>query len=316
MGGVDVFLVIGGYFITNKLLNLGTDRINVCSLFIHRIKRLYPLYFALLLAFCLICWLSKRKLGIEPLWYLFCLQNFRCLTDFATYHLDGYIGHFWYIGLDVWLFFLWLVLLKCVSKEKLRITFITTLVAGLIWRTAFILWKPENIALSYVIPVGLLDCWSVGGLLSMSIRKRGSNNKIMWSELLLGVLGIMAMVCYNAYRHSVSWANGYMLFNSAKGYMDNVLTGNIHFFIALLSAGILRYCLDTTRNHAVLSASALVALGGMTYELYCFHYPIILLVKHIVHNPVMIILLALLITYMVAIIWCRYIMPGVNRLFK
>lgn len=126
-------------------------------------------------------------------------------------------------------------------------------------------------SLSYMIPIGQLDCWSIGGLLALIVNQNGNNNKVMWLELVLGLAGILAIIAYNAYVHSTTFAEGYQLFKSAEGYMDNPISGNIHFFIALLFAGFLRYCIDTTKKHPILSAVPLVGLGGMTYELYCFH---------------------------------------------
>ena len=316
MGGVEAFLVIGAFFLTRKQLKSGQQDIMIGDSFWHRIKRLYPVYLSLLVIFTVLYVVTRRKFTVEPLWYLFSLQNFRCIFESATYHLDSFLGHFWYIGLDVWLFLIWVVLMRLVPKERLRFAFIVSLIIGLMWRTLFILLRLDNMSLSYMIPIGQLDCWSIGGLLALNVKEKGNNNSAMWAELVLGLAGIIAIISYNANAHSVSFSEGYRLYKSAEGYMDNPITGNIHFFIALLSVGLLRYCIDTTKEHPVLSAAPLVAVGGMTYELYCFHYPIRAFVKIVIHNQILMVVTALLITLIVSLIWCKWVTPQINKVIK
>ena len=315
-GGVEAFLVIGAYFLTSKQLKSERQNIKIGNSFWHRIKRLYPVYLTLLIIFTALYVITKRQMTAEPLWYLFSLQNFRCLFESATYHLDSFLGHFWYIGLDVWLFLIWVIIMRFVPRERLSLAFIASLIVGLLWRTSFILLIPDNVSLGYMIPIGQLDCWSIGGLLALNVREKGNNNRVMWTELTLGLVGIIAIIAYNAYVHSTSFTGGYLLYRSADGYMDNPITGNIHFFIALLSVGLLRYCIDTTKKHPVLSAAPLVALGGMTYELYCFHYPIRTFVKLFIQNKLLVVLIALLITCVVSVLWCRWVVPQTKRIIK
>lgn len=171
-------------------------------------------------------------------------------------------------------------------------------------------------SISYTIPIGQLDAWSIGGLLALNIKDRGHCNKTMWTEIVLGIVGIIAIIVYNAKIHSTTFAGGYMLFKGAEGYMNNPITGNIHFFIALLSVGLLRYCIDTTKRHPILSAAPLVALGGMTYELYCFHYPIRSFVKLVIHQEVIMVIVSLLITYVISVMWCKWAVPQINKIIK
>ena len=98
--------------------------------------------------------------------------------------------------------------------------------------------------------------------------------------------------------------------------MHNPLTGNVHFFIALLFAGVLRYCIDVNRKHPILSAAPLVVFGGMTYELYCFHFPIRYAVNHYIQNDVLLVLIALFATLVVSLLWKNWAMPIVNKILR
>lgn len=138
----------------------------------------------------------------------------------------------------------------------------------------------------------------------------------MWAELVIGLIGIIVIIVYNGYIHSTSFTEGYQLYKSAEGYMNKPITGNIHFFIALLSVGFLRYCIDTNKKHPVLSAVPLVGLGGMTYELYCFHYPIGSFVKLFICNQILVLVTALLITLVVSLMWCKWAIPQINKILK
>ena len=100
-GGVEAFLVIGSYFLTNKYLKREQNEIAVGEAFLHRIKRLYPAFLSLVLVSSLGLIVYKRSITFEPLWYVFSLQNFRVLFENSTYSLDSFIGHFWYIGMAV-----------------------------------------------------------------------------------------------------------------------------------------------------------------------------------------------------------------------
>ncbi len=48
-------------------------------------------------------------------------------------------------------------------------------------------------AASYVIPIGQLDCWALGGLLALNIKEKGKSNVVMLLEITLGILGIVGI---------------------------------------------------------------------------------------------------------------------------
>lgn len=255
-----------------------------------------------------------RQSYLEPLWYIFSLQNFRCLFGGAGYSLDFMLGHFWYIGLDVWLFLLWVLILRLVPGKHLSKAFAISICIGVLWRTLFVIFRPDNPAISYMIPLGQLDCWSIGGMLALNMREKGKNNSICLTEIIIGIAGIIALLICNAALNGCSLREGYQLFHSAQGYMLNPITGNIHLFFAVLTAGIMRYCLDTSRRHPVLSAAPLVALGGITYELYCFHYPVVVIFSYFIKKPFSLVIVCIIITYLLFFIWNRWIMPVVIKM--
>lgn len=271
---MEAFLVIGSYFLTCKYLKREKTEIEVGKAFLNRIKRLYPVYIILILFFSLILIVLKKSLLSEPLWYIFSLQNFRCFFDSATYSLDPFIGHFWYIGLDVWLFLIWVLLLRLVPNKHLRKAFVISVVVGVLWRTLFVIIKPDNPSIAYMIPTGQLDSWAIGGLVALNAQNKENDVRVVWAEIAVGFIGIIGLTLYNAHYSNCSVLDSYQLWHSSRGYMLNPITGNIHLFVAILTAGVLRYCINTERKYRVLSFAPLVALGGMTYELYCFRYPI------------------------------------------
>lgn len=316
-GGVEAFLVIGAYFLTSKLLKTERQEIKVGISFLHRIKRLYPVYLTIVLVVALYYFLSHQRLTIEPLWYLFSLQNFRCLFDGIDSNLDCALGHFWYISLDVWLFLLWITLIRFVPSKHLQKVFIVTLILGVAWRTTFVVLRPDNISLAYVIPIGQLDCWSLGGLLAINIKQDGKwNSRWMKFDIIFGICGIIALIAYNSILNNYGILKSIEMFRNPHGYMHNIFTGNIHFFIALFTVGILRYCMDNSWRHPLLSSLPMVTFGGMTYELYCFHYPVIYCTKQLINNQLLMIFVALLATCLVTMLWRKFATPAINKIFK
>ena len=315
-GGVEAFLVIGSFFLTNKYLGREQSEIRIGGAFWHRIKRLYPAYLTIVLVFSVGLIYHTRSLSVEPLWYIFSVQNFRCLFESATYSLDSFLGHFWYICLDVWLFLIWVIIMRLIPNKHLRVAFILSIGVGLLWRTLFICFRPDNAAIAYMIPIGQLDSWALGGLVALNIREKGNRSRTAIIEIVIGVVGIIALTGYNAYLKNEGFYNAYQLWHSASGYILNPITGNIHFLIALLSAGLLRYCIDTTKKHPILSAAPLVALGGMSYELYCFHFPIRYVARHFIQNEIIMIIAALIATYIVSVLWVKLAMPVIKRVIK
>ena len=311
-GGVEAFLVIGAYFLTRKQLKQ-EQPVKVGESFLHRIKRLYPAYMAVILLFVGAQLVYTEKFNTVFFWFLFSAQNLRCLFADASYSLGCFFGHFWYIGLDVWLFLLWVIILRFVPKRGLRMAFVISLCVGLLWRTLFIIFRPDNVSIAYMIPIGQLDCWALGGLVALNVNDKEQNNKIMWAELLVGAIGIIIITFYNASLNQCNMYEAYQLYHSAAGYMRNPVTGNIHLFVALLSAGVLRYCINTSKRHPILSTAPLVALGGMTYELYCFHYPIRYVADYFIGNEILMVLVALIATIVVSMIWNKWAMPIVKR---
>lgn len=315
-GGVEAFLVIGAFFLTRKQLKVERTSIRIADSFFGRIKRLYPIYLTLLILATLGYVYATHQITAEPLWYLFSLQNFRCLFESASYSLDSFLGHFWYISLDVWLFLVWVVILRIVPRKHIKAAFVISLLIGILWRTLFVLLVPENISIAYMIPIGMLDCWAIGGLVALNLKDKGENKIAMRTELVLGLIGIVLITLYNAKLNNIDLGEAYLLYRRPSGYMLNPITGNIHLFIALLFAGILRYCVDTSQKHPILSTLPLVVLGGMTYELYCFHFPIISAARHFIHNDILLIIVALLATYIVAFLWNKLAIPVVHRIVK
>lgn len=315
-GGVQAFLVIGSFFLTRKYVEQDSPQIKVGQAFSKRIKRLYPVYLTIVLFFTLAYLLYSGVLKTDVFWYIFSAQNFRCLFENASWSLDCFLGHFWYISLDVWLFLIWVLILRFVPKKHLKTTFTISLFVGILWRTLFIIYVPENISIAYMIPIGMMDSWALGGLVALNVRERGTNSKLMWSEIIVGLLGVVLLTVYNAYLHGCSFGESYQLYRTAGGYMQNPLTGQTYFFVALFFAGMLRYCTDTKIKHPILSAAPLVALGGMTYELYCFHYPVRYAAKHFINNDVLMVIVALIATYVVTVLWNKLAMPIVQKIIR
>ena len=80
-----------------------------------------------------------------------------------------------------------------------------------------------------MIPIGMLDSWALGGLVALNVKEKGENKKVMWTEIIGGLLGLVLLTLYNATLNECSVGESYQLYKTAGGYMHNPLTGNTYF---------------------------------------------------------------------------------------
>ena len=89
-------------------------------------------------------------------------------------------------------------------------------------------------AASYVIPIGQLDCWALGGLLALNIKEKGKSNVVMLLEITLGNIRHCRINHLQCISLELFNRESYQLWHSSGGYVHNILTGNIHFVIAFV----------------------------------------------------------------------------------
>ena len=302
LGGVQAFLVLSSFFLTKKIYSY--ERIQFGKELAHRIKRLYPAYVLVILGAALFYLLWKSKIPYDVPVFLLSAQNFFWVIFGWDTPLCSILGHTWYITLDVYLFIIWVFTLKIIPKSKwLLISYIGVLFS-ILWRVVCNLVFDDR-TVSYTIPFGQMDSYCIGSILAMNMIKGKTNARYSAYDIAVGILGILVMFWFAGYSNDLNIIESYQFFGDSSNYTGHPFLVNIYLFMGLLSAGILRACLNS-RNHRVLSSKWLVTLGNWSYELYLFHYPIVWILRRIADNNFILIAAALPLTILTAYIWHRF----------
>lgn len=272
--GVDVFFVVSGFLITGVLLREveQTGRVNLLDFYARRLKRLAPVYLLVLAVTLLTMLLAlpplyTSRFGPHLLGTLLYVANFVLAGDIQGYFADAApspVLHFWSLAVEEQFYLLWPLLVLLVSRGRVtrarrRVAMALLPVVLGSFALAVVLTPrfptPSYYLLhtrSWELGVGaLLACLpALGARLDMRARTR---------LLMAGGLSILAsVVLLDASTVFPGWAA-----------VPSVLGAG-----AMLVAG---QHGTTPLSRVVLENRFMVWLGDISYSLYLWHWPILVL---------------------------------------
>ncbi|HEY6141993.1 MAG TPA: acyltransferase family protein [Flavobacterium sp.] len=265
--GVDVFFVISGYLITIVLTTKISDgNFSMFEFWTRRVKRLFPALLFVILFFLIIYPLFIFKPNIKELSNdinpaIFSYFNYHALSHFGDYWgvaaEKSYFLHTWSLSVEeqfylIYPFFLFLVY-KYFKNYIIALVTITILSFTLY---VYFLNTNKDYAF-YLLPCRVWEL-SVGGILSLiNIKKFFKNNFLKTIILLIGLIFILASYFISTF------------INNRYG---------IGSFIAVAGTGIiLSLCSEKDFLGKILSTKPFVYIGNISYSLYLWHWPIIVL---------------------------------------
>ena len=308
-GGVMAFLALSSFFLTTKLYK--SDSIDFKKLFIHRIKRLYPAYLLIVFGAAVLIFAATRKIPYDVPSFLLSAQNFFWVAFGWDTPLSSILGHTWYITLDVYLFILWVLVLKFTPKDKWLFISYLGIVLSIVWRVACNLLS-EDYTLSYTIPFGQLDSYCIGSIVALNLISGKESSKYALFDIFIGITGIAACMFYVGHLHKYDALQSFQYFATSSNYAGHPILVNIYLFVGILSAGFLRFCLSKDKT-SQLSRKWIVTLGNRSYELYLFHYPFLWALAVVSSNKLINTIVALPLTIIAAYLWHRF---AENRIVK
>lgn len=256
--GIDVFLVITAYFLTKKLLKQEANQINIKQLLIKRAYRLYPPYIVVVVGMTVLYFITKKQIPGDFFSYFLFAQNFQWEFVPSCTTVPG-CGHLWYLNLDFYLVVIWLFILKFTPKNELRFVFILTIFISVVYRSVCAIYA-NSLTLSYTMPWGMLDTFSVGGLLAISKRKMSRSTPYIF--LLMGVFGIIGCFYLTSKIYGSNVIDSVVLYKSAGGYAGNPFTIQIHLALVFISFFVVWFCISDRKKMGILSNSKLSSWGG------------------------------------------------------
>lgn len=272
--GVDIFYVISGYLITGLLIREleETGSISFRNFYSRRIKRLLPSSFLVLISTALLSLLlippnMRAELGRNIAATAFYVSNYLFAWWQNDYQNLGAtpspVIHFWSLAVEEQFYLLWplLILLasKCsrhrrVFKTVLWVTlssFLLSLIATSIWP----IWS------FYSLPT---RAWELGiGALVVLAKKRGSHYRwLPWAAFLA--------IAYSVLRFDENTA-----FPGSAALVPTLATGVLLLMVHELPRPLAR----------ILRMRISQWIGAISYPLYLWHWPALLLPLYIFQHP-------------------------------
>ncbi|HMH33945.1 MAG TPA: acyltransferase, partial [Puia sp.] len=275
--GVDLFFVLSGFLITGKLVDSANGRGYFSHFYRNRILRIFPLYYLILiLFFTAVFFLAKNEHGqvLSPyrehwLSYFIFTENW----TFISFGQDKYLAHFWSIAMEEQFYIFWPFLIYFFTNKKGLLSTLLVAIPCIVLLRIFLLSQNPSRSGSpdiFFNSFCRMDSFIMGALVSISIRT-GQMILMKWVRLislislLLVVLGILV---YNAKAVNPFFSTiGITLlavFYACLLYM--AIQPGTGLFIQFLIIPFLRFC------------------GKISYGLYIFHWPILLILGTKLNN--------------------------------
>jgi peptidoglycan/LPS O-acetylase OafA/YrhL len=266
--GVDIFFVISGYLITRNILSdLKADRFSFGQFYLRRTRRIYPaLIFTVVVTYlvgALWCapdmFLDLAKEGTHALLSISNIQYWReSHRYFAPSSDELALLHCWSLSLEEQFYLFWPAFVVVARKsgrtfEVIAIAAVTSLFASIIAA------KVDPLAAFFLMPFRIFE-FAIGAFILLL------ETRFRLSSAVAECLSVAGMICIAA---------SVLLFESGMPHLD------VAILLPCLGAAATIWAGDKTQTSALLTNSAMVATGAISYSLYLCHWPIIFFARFI-----------------------------------
>ncbi|WP_198683618.1 acyltransferase family protein [Peristeroidobacter agariperforans] len=261
--GVDVFFVLSGYLITTLLAaEHRKGSIDIGAFYARRALRLYP---SLLLVLCAYLALAPILWPTDERWLVAALNGLY-LMDYALAFstVPGTIGHTWSLGVEEKFYLLWPLVLPILLRTRRPISWLlAAFVAATLWRYFVTFewgWRQAYFRFDTRMSGILL------GAIAALVPVRVSRPTIMIACTALAI-AIMVPIIATTTR-SVP--------------VEGVTIG---VTLAELSAFVLICYVKDHPNSSLLASGPVAYIGKLSYGIYLWHFPLVLLLRDVHAQP-------------------------------
>jgi peptidoglycan/LPS O-acetylase OafA/YrhL len=266
--GVQVFFVLSGFLIGDILLSL-RERTTVPlgrrlrTFYVRRALRIFPLYYLVLVLIALLPSIGITVIGGRELF----VWNATYLTNVAMYLGQGFGGqsHFWSLAVEEHFYLVAPLLMLTVPSRRLTQCFVV------IWIVCAALRGyegPDKRSLEWLSPMQF-DCMTVGIAAAMLARQG--------TFLGLGLAGALRLAKASAAAALVTMALAHLHVPGAR-FVEHAAE---QWLVSVASAGLILslWNADDSPWARFFALRPLAYLGKISYGLYVFHLPCIVVVS-------------------------------------
>lgn len=287
--GVDVFFVISGYLITSHILREldRTGRLSLSGFYRRRIRRIAPaatLVIVVTVVFSALLLPKARAISIavDGVWAFFFGANWRSMlvgTDyFQLGQLPSPLQHYWSLSVEEQFYFVWPLLTMLVFTVVLRrwraprAARIATLAVFVLLVALSFTWSMFETAGNPTVAYfsTLSRAWELGIGAVLAAMSLGRWVIPFVARVALAWLGIAGLVT------SIFWIDSTSVFPAPTVALPVLATA------AVIAAGIGSHDHRYDRALLPLTNRVSVYLGSISYSLYLWHFPVIVLLASFV----------------------------------
>ena len=271
--GVQLFFVLSGFLIANKLLKYNSLIKNIHKFYIHRAARILPLYALCLLAFWVVQTStadhgyanpSLLKQGHTPLWHYFAfIQNYSMLERGVP---GAWLTVTWSMAVEVQFYLIFPFIVACCPAHRLGKILLLLVTVPVFFRFIILATNPNGGACITLSLPTRIDAFALGALAAYKLRHGWVPNRVKCKTVAIAGLAVFlaapdVLPLLSHYSRLCLLA----LCDSAAAVA----------FVSII-------VLAVRPNHGwvirLLTFPPLVWLGLVSYALYLFHEPIFYLV--------------------------------------
>jgi peptidoglycan/LPS O-acetylase OafA/YrhL len=273
--GVDLFFVLSGFLITGILLDTYQRKDYFRSFYIRRILRIFPLYYSVIFLVTIASHVTKFEALQQPsviaqTSYWLYLQNWLTLFNF---HPTSILGHFWSLAIEEQFYLLWPALvLFAARRNAIGKLCISAIVIAFIIRAILVHQIGQNIGETqpaYFVTFSRIDALALGSFAAYLFHERHSLESFRPAASWLALISMVVITII------VITQKGFNGHNSIVLYFGLLP-------LAVFFSSLLMLALTSNKQNKLrifLRGSWLRFIGKISYGIYIFHWPVIVLLK-------------------------------------